>query len=278
MSNTVTCFFAYPGKPPALAETIEAAIDTINRYGRDEVEVKGWKALNVTGKFIVDEICSAIRAADLFICDLTYPNPNVLFELGYAVICKKRIWITLDDSHDAAKTNYEKLKLLTTMGYAEYHHAQQLVTRFFHEAPHKDLASTVYDNVIKSIALSSDTAPGLLYLKSEVETEASVRLTRRLSDGRVPVVTDDPHEINSQPLAWYARNVYLSCGVVVHLLDEERDSKLLQNAKYSFVAGMAFGAGKPLLMLAQSPYHPPLDYRDILYVHDTASACVPLCL
>jgi len=37
---------------------------------------------------------------------------------------------------------------------------------------------------------------------------------------------------------------------------------------------MAFGAGKPLLMLAESPYHPPLDYRDILYVHDTASACV----
>lgn len=274
MSSPTTCFFAYPGRPLAVAEAIETAIDAINEHGRDAVHIKGWKTLNVTGKFIVDEICAAIRTADVFICDLTYPNPNVLFELGYAVICNKRIWITLDDSHEAAKTNYEKLRLVTTMGYAEYHHAQQLERRFFQEAPYTDLSSTVYNNVIKSIAPSSDASPSLLYLKSEIETEASVRLTRRLSESPVSVVTDDPREINSQPLAWYARNVYLACGVVVHLLDEERDSKLLHNAKYSFVAGMAFGADKPLLMLAPSPFHPPLDYQDTLYIHETASACI----
>jgi hypothetical protein len=44
--------------------------------------------INKTG-LIVDQIDEAINKADILICDLTYLNPNVFFELGIAHILKK---------------------------------------------------------------------------------------------------------------------------------------------------------------------------------------------
>ena len=35
-------------------------------------------------------ILKAIEQCDLFMCDLTYLNPNVLYELGYAIAKEKK--------------------------------------------------------------------------------------------------------------------------------------------------------------------------------------------
>src|ERR1039458_5314731 len=48
------------------------------------------------------------------------------------------------------------------------------------------------------------------------------------------------------------------------------------NAKVALVSGMALGFGKPLLMLAHEPYASPVDYRDLLKTHATASRCEAL--
>jgi len=37
---------------------------------------------------------------------------------------------------------------------------------------------------------------------------------------------------------------------------------------------MAYGFEKPILMLAHSPYVPPVDYKDLLQVHSTAASCI----
>lgn len=92
-STTPTCFFAYPSKPLSLGENIETAKEIIN--SSEVIEIISWKDIHVTGKIVINEILDAINKADLFACDLTFPNPNVLFELGYAVARNKRIWITL---------------------------------------------------------------------------------------------------------------------------------------------------------------------------------------
>ncbi|MBC8492731.1 MAG: hypothetical protein H8D43_03015 [Chloroflexi bacterium] len=89
-------------------------------------------------------------------------------------------------------------------------------------------------------------------------------------------MTDDPEEVSNQPLAWYALSAYYACGVIAHLIDENREPNraLLRNAKYSLVSGMAYGFEKPLLLLAHAPFSPPVDYRDLLRVHKTAAECL----
>ena len=50
-----------------------------------------------------------------------------------------------------------------------------------------------------------------------------------------------------------------------------REGAHLHNAKYSFVAGLAHGLGKSVLMLAQGDALAPLDYRDLLKQYQTGS-------
>ena len=270
--STITCFVAYPSKPRSLAETIETAIEMINDTG--VVKVIGWRSLPVAGRIIIRQICDAIDKSDLFICDMTILNPNVLFELGYAIAKKKRIWITLDSSYPSAVANYKQVKMLTIVGYAEYHNASEILNKFLTEQPFLDLNKTLYTDVIESSLLRKPGPPSLLYMKSAVNTEASARLTRRLEKSPIRLVTDDPSEVAVQTLAWYAENVIYAHAIIAHLLDENRSENLfLQNAKYAFVSGLAFSLQKPLIMLAHSPYDPPFDYQDLLKVHNSAAEC-----
>ncbi len=272
-SGIPRCFFAYPSTPESLSETIETAIDSIN--GSGEVEAIGWRNLRVTGRLVIKEILNAIDDADIFACDLTFPNPNVLFELGYAVARNKRIWIILDSSYPQAKSTYQQMRILTTVGYSDYQNFGQILNAFFDEAPYHDLDNTLYKDVIESLLIQREPRRGLLYLKSVVNTDASTSLTRRLDKSKIGLTTDDPGEVSIQTLAWYAENAFHSHAVLSHLLDENRAAQYpLQNAKYSFVSGLAIGFRKPVLMLAHAPYEPPFDYQEYLQIHETSDKCI----
>ncbi len=274
MSNPVNCFFAYSAMPDALSETLENSINEINRRGTGLVHIQGWKTLGVTGQIIINKICEAIELSALFICDLTNLSPNVLFELGYAIARNKRIWITLDTSYEDAKQNFERFYLISDIGYASYHNSYHLTNVFFQERPFDNLEETIYRNVIKSSNPIVAQQTSILYLKSRVDTEASNALSRLLDKYHLDLILDDPFENNSQTLSWYIQNIRKSFASIVHLIDEKRDSKLSQNQKYSFVSGMIYGFDKPLLMLAHAPFYPPVDYTDLLFVHDTAHKCL----
>src|SRR5208283_4726547 len=88
MTQLARCFVAYPSAPVSRAETIEQAMEDLQNGG--VVEVIGWKSLAVGGRVVIETICEEIRSRDLFIADVTALNPNVLFELGYAIAHRKR--------------------------------------------------------------------------------------------------------------------------------------------------------------------------------------------
>lgn len=273
MSSEISCFVAYPSSPPSLAETIEGAIDKI-KQGK-VVAIDGWKSTSVAGKFIITAICATIEEKDIFVCDLTNLNHNVLFELGYAIAKKKRIWILLDPSIEKSKADYDKFNLLTTVGYSPYSNSREIEKAFYKEQPYSDLEDTIYKDAIESVISRRET-PTLLYLKSGVETEASVKLSRHVHTTKIPIIVDDPNEVRIQTLSWYAQEAYSAYAIIAHFLSPEQTGWRLHNAKNSFVSGLAFGFGKPLLMLAHEPYKSPIDYRGILKPHRTAAECAKL--
>ena len=150
--NQPSCFCAYPSTPASLAETIEQAIELIN--GTEVIDAISWKSLRVAGRLVMPEICAAIDRADLFLCDLTHLNPNVLFEFGYAVARNKRVYVVLDDSYQNAQQSYKQVRSLTTIGYAGYHNANDIVRSFLDVQPYRDLDHTLYTDVIEIIASS----------------------------------------------------------------------------------------------------------------------------
>ena len=117
--SRVRAFFAYPFNPPALAETITEAASKINKT--HVAIVHPWERMTITGKNIVQEICREIDRAKIFCADLTGMNPNVMFELGYAITRNRRIWPVADPSITESRKLFEQFKILSTTGVTCIH-------------------------------------------------------------------------------------------------------------------------------------------------------------
>jgi hypothetical protein len=270
MQDNVNCFFAYSSDVASICETIEESISSVNDK-KTYLHIKSWTDMSINGKYIIDTICSEIDNSDVFICELTNLNQNVLFELGYSVAKQKKIVIFLDKTFEKSAQLFDSFGLLTTIGYTNYTNSNQMTEGLFSE-DYSKLNSTLIENSIEN--LLNDNKQVFLYLRSLHETDASMRLTKTINshiNGNVTI--DDPDEIRIQTLSWYIQHIICSYGVIAHFESDSKEGHILHNAKLAFVCGTAFGLKTPLLMLAQEPYKTPIDYRDILKLHDTASKC-----
>jgi hypothetical protein len=88
METCPKCFVAYASSLPSKGDAIEAAVAELNQG--EVVQAKSWASLAVSGRPIIGAICEEIRNSDLLIADITNLNPNVLFELGFALTQPKR--------------------------------------------------------------------------------------------------------------------------------------------------------------------------------------------
>ena len=65
---------------------------------------------------------------------------------------------------------------------------------------------------------------------------------------------------------------------MVHLLSTDHRGSGTHNTKGSLIAGLACGLKRTLLVLAHSPYEPPVDYGHLLGIHNTAESCKQIIL
>ncbi len=265
-----TCFFAYPSKPDSLAETVELAINQIN--GASTAKVISWKDIAVGGKLVIMEICKTINDCDVFLCDLTHLNHNVLFEFGFALALGKRTCVFLDTSIERSKADFDRFNL-STVGYVTYRNSHDINKGFFREDPCSDVGHSLYKEIIESALSNIVRITGILYLKSPIDTDASIVLTRQLQASSIRTIIDDPQEVRMQNLSWYVAESHQAFAAIGHLISQEQSGWKLHNAKVSFVSGMAYALGKRILMLAHEPYESPIDYRELLVRHSTSKTC-----
>lgn len=74
-------------------------------------------------------------------------------------------------------------------------------------------------------------------------------------------------------MPWYARKIYDTHCTIIHFEAPRRELADLHNPRSAFVAGLAVGLDRPVLMLAESEYLPPLDYQHLLKTYDSAREC-----
>ena len=272
-----TAFYAYPSKSDHLTETIENAIRSINK--RDDIHIMSWRTIRIGGKIVINEILNRIRSADLFLCDLTGLNSNVLFELGFAIALRKRVWLTLDTTKARSKDRIEALDLLSNLGYRAHTNSDDIASQFLKDRPFDDLdahALREHETWISGITGSS-ASNDVFYVPSSVDSTAVRQLVRYLAvlkeqNGR-KIVEYDYLENNSERLHWYLRSILEANATIVHLDDVESAGAQISNARCSLLAGMALGFDRNLLMIAPSPFDPPFDYRELLLIYKNARQC-----
>lgn len=265
-------FLGYPSSPPLLRETMANAASALNDLG--DVHVTSWEDLIVSGRVLWDAIAAAIDIADVAAFEITHLNPNVCFELGYAIGRNKPIWPLRDTSDVTARPDFEQLGAMLTVGYVSYANSEDVRGKFLAERPDIQRARFFEESVQPH--LEPTTAPSVFHLAGAVNTEASRALSRAIQSTVTPglaVVTADPAEASFQPLTWYAQHIYNSHAVLGHLVAPSRVGAELHNLRIALAAGIAVGLDRPLLLLAEREFAAPLDFRDLVFVYDTAQAC-----
>ena len=108
MARRNTIFYAYPFKPPLVGESVAGAIKSIrNDIAGKSVRFKLWPDISASGKSLANTIMQNIDRAQVFACDLTYPNNNVSFELGYAIGRFKRVFVSVDTGIEESERRFK---------------------------------------------------------------------------------------------------------------------------------------------------------------------------
>ena len=99
--------------------------------------------------------------------------------------------------------------------------------------------------------------------------------TLQRSDFARELVVDDPRDNAGSRPEWYADQIKSSDATIVQLLSNNNVGSSEHNIKASVVAGLALGLGCRVLMLAQAPFESPVDYTELLQVHQGPSETTP---
>lgn len=256
--DLLDAFFLYPSKPPLIAETIEEAIKRLGTVKR----VAGWKNLRPAGQIIFCAICKQLRFSTVAIMDVTTLNFNLLFEIGYAIGLGVPVLPIRDTTFLKDNRTFTELGVLDAIGYIDFQNSEELAKEVAESLPRASRFETSYE-------LNQEQP--IFLIKSPVSTDASARLSASVAKTGLRSRTFDPVETTRITLHDAVRQVRSSLGVIVHLIDNQREGALVHNARGALIAGLAMASEKLLVILQEGEQVlQPLDYRDLIRSYTSA--------
>ena len=256
-------FFAYPSKPPQIAESISLAVDALKKTQPDW-DWQTWTDMNVSGQLIFCEICKRLRSSHAVVADITTLNFNLMFEIGVAVSLGVPIVLVRDTTYAVDREHFKRLGLLDTVGYIDFQNSEDLAERL---PPALTNAKPIPDVPQREFRESP-----VYVVRSTISTDGSLSVESTLKSSRLRYRTYDPGENVRLTLNDARRQVNGSLAVVANLLDENRAGARVHNALASFIAGYAVGRERVVALLQEGlSAVQPIDYRDIVMPYELAS-------
>ena len=118
-----TAFFAYPGSSISVKESIARAVEL---SAHEDLRLRPWENLSILGFKIDDLVRGQIADTDVLVADITYPNHNVFYELGYALALGKPIVPTVNTAIIDAVAKVQAIGLFDTTGWLPYENGEDL--------------------------------------------------------------------------------------------------------------------------------------------------------
>lgn len=258
-------FFAYGSESQLRAETLRDAVEELRRGG---VEASSWEEMNIGGTILVDEICREIDNARYLFAEVSTMNSNVLFEAGYALGKEKHVHLLLDETDATAGRLWNEILLLGSIGRVDYGGSVDRLTGHWFSHNTSD-RSTLLDGLLAGAKPKEEDAVFAPSLPIRFQSATTLeRLLERRADIKLLGAGDD---LGLAPLAFYASEIYRSSATIFHLLAPNRVRSKEHNARASFLAGLAHGLEIPVLLVAETGFRSPIDYRDLLYTYPTSA-------
>ena len=250
-------FFAYPSFPEQIENTIEEAISILVEPPYN-LNIKSWKQLDIPGRLFVEGIIEKVDNSNCIAADITYLNFNVTFEIGYAIARSKRVFLILNEALNPEKKEISQLGIFDTLGYQNYVNSSQLV-KYIDSVD--DYSSNPFPEY------SVDKSAPIYILDTLHKTDASVRIKSKVKKSRIPFRSYDPAEQPRLSTLEAYRNTKQSIAVIINLLSHRATDSRFNNLRGAFLAGLAYGLEKEVLILQEGDEPVPLDYRDFVSVY-----------
>ncbi len=251
-------FVAYSSRMAALASMVVEGTQRASA-ARKDVFFQPWEFNDIAGTPLISPIIEGIDESPFVVADVTFLNPNVVYEIGYAIGRKRRMFLVRHRSTVGDAQVAREAGIFDTLGYEEYENAEELAQRLLgYINPTPFLFSGTLDRQAPVYVVEPPT-------KGEVAT----LMTSRLKKARYKFRSFNPAEDVRLSAADAIRQVACSGGVLASLLDSGDAVAHVHNTRALFVVGLADGMEKPSLTLVPKDYVAPLDVRDAVkhYTH-----------
>src|SRR5438874_2186729 len=86
-------FAAYPASPTPIGDCMRGAVDKLRA---NLIEFHPWQQNDMCGVVLTDPIFNEIDKASALVADITKPNFNVTFEIGYAIAKGKPLLLVVN--------------------------------------------------------------------------------------------------------------------------------------------------------------------------------------
>ena len=246
----MTFFAAYPSTPAYIAQSIEAA----EKKNSTHIQFETWRSTFGPGRLIDQSVLPNIETSSGLICDITVPNDNVFFEIGYAIGLSKPIIPILNSGVQDAGAYLRKLGILDNVGQIRYENSDDLIYQ---------LDSFPVPAPLFPEGDSKISNQPLLVLDSLRRNEVSNKLISNVKELAKFFRTIDPQEEYRLSARHVWEMVSESTGVIVTVFENSREDWMLHNLRASFLSGLAIGLGRECLILVDPDARKPLDYIDI---------------
>lgn len=240
-------FVAYASGNKFHSELIENACKQASTADRS---VTPWSALDTSGSPISRSVESWIEGADAFIADISIVNPNVTYELGFAIGLRKptRIIRSTHFNFDPVKA----IGLLDTLGYDGYNYDHVLV---------KVLTKRDETNRWGDVTKNKDQP--IFILQPPSPTDTTLRTTSAVKKiARTKFRNFNSSEISRLNASEAYEQVMSSFGVISFWLEGDSEDVVRNNQRAAFIYGVARGQNIPALLITHQKTNLPLDLHD----------------
>ncbi len=248
-------FVAYPSKDAHLAQLISLGVSKANRMLHlQPLRYAPWAFNDVAGAPLLSPIIEGIESSKFIVADVTYLNPNVVYEVGFAIGRRRRCFLVRHANTQGDLKIAGQVGIFDTLGYETYVDDEALagtLTAYIDATPLP--FSTTLDRLAPVYVVEPPSKGGVATL-----------MTSRLKKAKYKYRSFNPAEDTRLSATDAIRQVASSAGVLLSLLDSDPETALIHDTRALFVAGLANGMGKPTLLLAHARSDVPLDVRDLV--------------
>jgi hypothetical protein len=254
-------FFAYPDGHTLVADAVEGVVQ---RCREAPLVLKSWRAMRTVGFKLDDRVRANVTAAAVLVADITYPNMNVFYEIGYGIAIGKPVIPTVNVAVERAVQCVNQLGLFDTIGWATYTNADDLFEAL------RDPPETPWTS---AYTRRKNHSQPLFILDTQMKTDFRNQIFHAVENSQVQFRTFDPTEIPRLTAASAISEVSSSAGVIVSVLSEELVDAERNNLRASFILGLCHGFEVEVLAIQYDNRPAPVDYRDFItnstYGHET---------